>query len=135
MRAKWRELPHTADIRLQGRGGEAADAVSALMAGLQAVLFGEVVASRPIIWEEWKPEPAAAELLMVELLGEALHRMQLSDQAIVALEGDLGAGRLGVAPIPRHTTPLREVKAVTYNDPVLRRGSDGTWTAEVTLDV
>jgi SHS2 domain-containing protein len=135
VRAKWRELPHTADLRLQGHGARAADAVGALLAGLQAVVFGEVLSSRPTSWEEWTPEPAPAELLLVELLGEALHRLQLRGEAIVVLDGGLETGRLGVAPMPADATPLREVKAVTYNEPALRQEPDGSWIAEVTLDV
>jgi SHS2 domain-containing protein len=136
MPARWRQLPHTADVRLQGWGREVGDAVGALLAGVQSVVFGRVVASRPARWERWAPDPGAApDLLLVELLGEAVYRLQDRREAVVVLDGDLGSARLGVVPLPDDAKPLREIKAVTYNDPVLRREPDGTWTAEVTLDV
>lgn len=135
MPGSWRQLPHTADVRLEAHGDTVAEVVEALLRGLYAVAFGHQPPPQPLRWEAWAPEAEVEpRLLLVELLGEALFRLQVRNEAVTGFRGDLRAGHLGTAPPDPRTPQVREIKAVTYNEPVLREETDG-WLARVTLDL
>ncbi len=135
MPGSWRQLPHTADIRLEAHGNTVAEVIGALFEALHAVAFGQKPPPQPLRWEAWAPEAEVEpRLLLVELLGEALFRLQVRNEAVTGFRGGLRAGHLGTAPLDPRTPQVREIKAVTYNEPVFRQEPDG-WLAQVTLDL
>lgn len=136
MPGRYTLLEHTADLRLRAEGGSRAEVVGAMLRGLSVVQFGRELAAEPTRWVAWSaPEGYPAPLALVELLSEALSSGAAAGEAAVAFEGDLALGRLGYAPVPAGLEPVREVKAVTYNDARFQERPDGTWLAEVTLDL
>ncbi len=129
-------VEHTADLRLRGEGNHPAEVVAAMLAGLTTVLFGREIAARPTRWVSWRPpEGLPPPLALVELLQEALYAAATGGEVAVAFEGELSSGRLGFVPLPGGVEPIREVKAVTYNDARFERLPAGTWAGEVTLDL
>ena len=129
-----RLIPHTADMRLSARGGTLEEDLSAALAGLVEVVLGP----RPVErtgFEDWQSAVSEPRLAMVELLSEALFQLQVRRRAVLFLRGDLVRARLGVGELPRDVALQREVKAVTYNEPLCERMTDGRWTCEVTLDL
>ena len=129
-------LEHTADLRVRAEGGSPAEVVEALLRGIWRVLFGREVEGTPIRWRGWSaPGDYPPHLAMVELLSEALFLAVPGGEVAVAFEGDPLSGRLGLLPLPAGTVPVRELKAVTYNEARFEGRPGEGWIAEVTLDL
>ncbi len=136
MPGRYTLVEHTADLRLRGEGDHPGEVIVALLRGLGTVLFGREPGGVPARWIPWNaPEGLPSPYALVELLQEALFAAATGDGVAVDFEGDLASGRLGLAPLAPGLEPVREVKAVTYNEARLERRPGGTWVAEVTLDL
>jgi len=136
MDAGFELLEHGGDLRLRGWGGTVGEAARQLLLALWSSLYGEGGRPQPSRWEVWEvPEDLPLQIVLVELLSEALFRATVDGVALASVDGDLRRARLGLAPIPQELVPVREVKAVTYNDPRLERLAGGDWIAEVTVDL
>ncbi|NOZ93486.1 MAG: archease [Acidobacteria bacterium] len=129
-------LDHGGDLRLRGRGRTAGEAAAGVLRALWAAMFGQAPAPGPERWEPWRaPASLPGAMALVELVSEALYRAVVTGEAVVALDGEPGEGRVGLAALPGGLRPSREVKAVTYNEPRLQRLPGGSWVAEVTVDL
>lgn len=127
-------MPHTADLRVRADGDTLEEALSAALRALLEVVLEEGPPC-PERLEPWAPTSSEPALALVELLGEALFRLQVRRQAVVGLRGGLDGALLEVSDLAAGMELQREVKAVTYNAPVCRRRSGGRWRCEVTLDL
>lgn len=129
-------IEHGGDLRLRGMGESVEEVAGELLKALWAAMFEPAPAPEPERWVAWgMPAELMPAMALVELLADALFGAAVDGEAFVAFRGDLFDGDVGVAVLPDGLTAVREVKAVTYNDPLLMRLPDGSWLAEVTVDL
>jgi SHS2 domain-containing protein len=147
-KAPFRELDHTADLRVEIQGKDEQDffrnAVESLylLMGLPAV--SDCREAAPVETLEIKGQDP--EEALVELLGELLYRAtterrRLYVQELSVRRGEEAAEGFRVVVCGGWETitdddrvGLREIKAVTYHDVQIRRTNRG-WTAQVVMDL
>jgi len=132
----YRFLDHTADLRVAATGKSFADVATALLRALGETVYGPgLPACGPVRTVSVRPGTDDPPLALVEILNEALYRMQVERLVPVAFEGGEGGGGIRFVPVPAGAEPVREVKAATYSDTRCEQLDDGTWSAEVTFDL
>lgn len=134
---RYRLLDHTADVRLALEGSTFADLIVAGCAGLFELVMGggETAVGSTVFSVQVRPTDPAPAPALVEILNEALFQLTDRGSAPSAYCGDATRGSLECFHLPEGWSPIREVKAVTYERVVCGRQRDGTWRAEVTIDV
>ena len=132
----YRFLDHTADLRVTAVGRSFAEVATALLRALGEIVYGPgLPASRPVATVPVRPGTDDPPLALVEILNEALYRMEIERLLPVAFEGDSGGGTIRFVPVPEDAEPVREVKAATYSGARCERLDGGAWIAEVTFDL
>ncbi len=132
----YRFLDHTADLRVAATGRSFAEVTTVLLRTLGEIVHGPgLSASGPGKTVSVRPGTDDPPLALVEILNEALYRMEIERLLPVAFEGDGSGGTLRLVPVPEGAEPIREVKAATYSGARCERLDGGTWIAEVTFDL
>lgn len=135
----YRLLEHTGDLRVIATGRSFSAVTTALLRALAEAAYGRgdpakadgaLARSIPI-----RPDPDDPPLALVEILNEALFRMEVERLVPVAFEGDADGGLLHLAAPEEGLEPVREVKAATYSDTRCEPTAGGRWIAEVTFDL
>jgi len=131
---RFRTLPHTADVRLQAWGADAAELILNVVLGAQSVALGRPPNGAPTAWVDVGGWPEGTERRAVRAANEALFHLFAHRRATVALEVVPGGARLGLAPLSTRTRLRCEIKAVTLH--ALRAPSAGRRLGlVVTLDL
>jgi SHS2 domain-containing protein len=131
---RFRQLSHTADLRLAVWGNDELELVeNAVLGTMRAVLRRDVHAT-PVDAAVVSPWPAELSRRLVRATNEALFRLYRYRQVSIAVEVGRTRAVLRLAPLPLSWPVEVEIKAVTYHD--LRPALAGErWRAILTLDV
>jgi SHS2 domain-containing protein len=148
-KAPFRELDHTADLRVEIRGKDEQELFRNAVESLYLLLGLQAVSDRrdAVPAERLEIQGQDPEEALVELLGELLYRataekQRLNLQELSVQRGEEGEGggcRVGVRGVWETITQgemagKSEIKAVTYHDVEIRRTKRG-WTARVVMDL
>ena len=147
-KAPFRELDHTADLRVEIRGKDEQDLFRNAVESLYLLLGLPAVSDRreAVPAERLEIKGQDPEEALVELLGELLYRatserQRLNLQELSVRRGEEGAEGCRVVVCGDWETLTdgemagqREIKAVTYHDVQIRRTRRG-WTARVVMDL
>jgi hypothetical protein len=121
---RFRTLPHTADVRLQAWGADAAELILNVVLGAQAVALGRPPCGTATDWVGIDRWPPGTERRAVRAANEALFHLFAHRRATVALDLGPGGARLGLAPLSARTRLRCEIKAVTLHALRPPRGDD-----------
>lgn len=121
---RFRTLPHTADVRLQAWGADAAELILNVVLGAQSVALGRPPGGVPTAWVDVEGWPEGTERRAVRAANEALFHLFARRRATVALELGPGGARLGLVPLSAGTHLRCEIKAVTLHGLRPPRGGD-----------
>jgi SHS2 domain-containing protein len=131
---------HTADLGLRVR----ADDIDGLFAEAGRGLFSMIVASldevRPIEEVSLGVVGAEVDYLLFDWLNELLYifetrRLVLAEFEVKVADGGVQATARGEPFDPGRHRSEHEVKAITYHELKVEQQADGTWLAEVIVDI
>ncbi len=137
---RWRLLDHTADLAIEGRGGDGPEAVEALLAGLAAqITLPGTVEERERLRVTGTGE--GREEALVTALGELLYHAERAGwvfrrgRAVEVSDDRVVLEIRGEPHVPGRHGPRAEIKAATYHDLAFAPCPDGGWIARVVFDV
>jgi len=112
---RFRTLPHTADVRLQAWGADAAELILNVVLGVQAVALGRPPRGAPTAWVDVEGWPEGTERRAVRAANEALFQLFVHRRAAVDVAFGRSGARLGLAPLSPRRQLRSEIKAVTLH--------------------
>ncbi|MCS7081552.1 MAG: archease [Bacteroidetes bacterium] len=136
-------IPHTADVALRLWGADpAALYVEAARGLVDEMTDGALEGAQPRQWRSVRLCAASYAELLVDWLNElifwyeahALYPVAFRLRAEVRSEGYCLLGEVGVVPVGEQVAKL-QLKAATYHGLRFAQAADGTWEAEVVLDI
>jgi SHS2 domain-containing protein len=130
---RFRQLAHTADVRLAIWGANERELLENAVAGALRYTLGRPAAGKPRRWRRLPRWPQALPDRLVRIVNEALFLLYVRRELVVAVRCSRHGASLGVAPLPPHRMPVTEVKAATFH--ALRPVSSPRLAAVLTLDV
>jgi len=131
---RFRQLPHTADIRLAAWGDTHEELLRNAVLGAMHTAMDGALALAPASWHRVPEWPASPEGRLVAAINEVLFLLYARGQVTVALRERSPGVELGVATLPPGRTPAREIKAATFHGLSAGR-SGGRLRAIILLDL
>ena len=131
---RFRQLAHTADVRLAVWGDDEDEIIANAVAGVMCVAMGRNSTAQPRDWAPVEPWRGDLSWRLVRAANEALFQLFTRRRRAVAFRSTTDAAQLGLTPLPRTAAPQVEIKAATFHDLHPRREA-GRLSAVLTLDV
>jgi SHS2 domain-containing protein len=131
---RFRQLSHTADLRLAAWGTDEAELVGNAVLGTMHVVLGRDLHATPRDVAAVSPWPTNLSSRLVRATNEALFWLYGHRLVTVGVRIDEAGAELLVAPLPSRWPLELEIKAVTYHDLRPARAA-GRWRAILTLDI
>ena len=130
---RFRQLAHTADVRLAVWGTSEAELLANAVAGALRCALGRTPRGIPHRWIPVGRWPRALPDRLVRVVNEALFRLYSRREVTVGIRSTPRGALLGVAPLPDGWMPVTEVKAATFHS--LRPVTSRRLSALLTLDL
>ncbi len=132
---RFRQLPHTADIRLAVWGDDEDELVRNAVAGVTRAALGDGGGGGPArSWAGLGPWDGDLSWRLVRAANEAVFQLFARRMRVVGFRRTAAGAELGLTPLAPGRLPRIEIKAVTFHDLHPRRTS-GRLRAVLTLDV
>jgi SHS2 domain-containing protein len=130
---RFRQLAHTADVRLAVWGADEAELLANAVAGALRCALDRAPRGRPRRWVAVARWPHALPDRLVRAVNEALFHLYVRRELAVAVRCTARGAALGLAPLPAGRSPVTEVKAATFH--ALRPVTSPRLSALLTLDL
>jgi SHS2 domain-containing protein len=130
---RFRQLAHTADVRLAVWGASEVELLANAAAGALRCALERTPRGRPRRWIPIARWPRALSDRLVRVVNEALFLLYSRRELTVAVRCTPRGALLGVAPLPDGWMPVTEVKAATFH--ALRPVTSQRLSALLTLDL
>ena len=132
-RPRFRQIAHTADVRLAAWGRDEEELLRNAVLGTLACALGRPPRGEPAHWHAVTSWPEDLRGRLVCAANDALFRLYVRGEVAVDVRLGVDRGYLGVAPLPGGWPLAVEVKAATFHDLAIRRGD--RLRAVITLDL
>lgn len=140
---------HTADLGLRVRGASLAELLAEAGCGLLAMLVANPEAVKPVLYRTIEIEADEPGFLLFDWLSELLYAFESEKLLIVEFDVQLRGTGTPERAFPTVLTAIcrgesmdparhemdHEVKAITYHGLRVEQQPDGTWFAEVIVDI
>lgn len=133
-RLRFRQLAHTADLRLSIWGDTEEDLIRNAVAGVTRLALGNGTTAHARVWERIEPWDTDLAWQLVKTANEAVFHLFVRGMRAVDFRTTPAGPELGLAPLPSGRFPEMEIKAITFHDLHPWRENGGL-RAVLTLDV
>lgn len=132
-RPRYRQLAHTADVRLAVWGGSEEELLRNAAAGALACALGGPARGAAQRWHPVDRLPRDLAARLVRVVNEALFLLYLRREAAVDVRLGRAGAEIAVATLAAGRTPAVEIKAATFHALEVTRGA--RLRAVITLDL